>query len=139
MSKPSGSYNGRRNFRLENNLKTVAKFLIMASLAVMILGVLHFRYGGYCPYCTTYEGRIIDKFTHATETDEGSYLKRYLRIKGENGAEFQVVVSFNLYEKAQVGMWISNSPAQGVRVSWSRSRKPIPNTNVPFMSGDVDR
>ena len=66
------------------------------------------RYTSTGLYRIDYEGRIVDKSVTVTESETGSGVKRLLRIRANNGEEFQVYVNRNLYEQAKVGMWVKS-------------------------------
>jgi hypothetical protein len=51
----------------------------------------------------SYEGQIVDKSTTIWESNEGSRIQRSLSVKLDSGAEFQVVVGNDLFERAHVG------------------------------------
>jgi hypothetical protein len=51
----------------------------------------------------SYEGQIVDKSITTRESDEGSRIQRSLSVKLDSGAEFQIVVGSDLFERANVG------------------------------------
>ena len=103
---------------LKERLKFSAKvWNVCATVLVSVFGVvmvvalsvsIYQRYSSTGLYRTDYEGRIVDKSATITESEQGSGVVRRLRVRARNGEEFQVSVNGNLYERAQVGMWIKS-------------------------------
>lgn len=74
-------------------------------------------------YRQQYAGRIIEKVIRPHESDEGSFIERYLVIEEQDGARSQIPVSAELYDRAKIGMWIKKDKS-GIDLS---SEKPPPN------------
>jgi hypothetical protein len=58
-----------------------------------------------------YEGRIVDKSLTIRETMLGSKFSRRLVIEGKGGGRFEVAAGADVYERAQVGMWVKGGSA----------------------------
>ena len=57
-------------------------------------------------YRRDYEGRVVEKYVTNHETEQGTFVTRHILVKSESGEQFPVVVSAELFERAQTGMWI---------------------------------
>ena len=94
----------------------------IVALAVLMVGALtatcYQRMTSTGLYQREYEGQIVEKFLIPHESQKGSSAERALIVRGRGGEQFQVIVSRNTYERAEVGMWIKSSKA-GVDLSWS--------------------
>lgn len=84
-------------------------------MIVLIVGLftlaLHQPYTSSGSYRKEYKGRIVDRRITFRESQLGSRRTRRLFIQGRNGELFNVVASEDVYERAQVGMWIKSSKA----------------------------
>jgi hypothetical protein len=66
-------------------------------------------------YRRSYEGRILNKSATFREKQIGSGVRFLLLIQGNDGNQIEVAVDQDLYERAQIGMWIKKDDA-GVRL-----------------------
>lgn len=103
--------------RLRLVLKIGATILIAALVLALIVIVYQQRHSPTGVYRKEYEGRVIEKSETFAETHEGSFVSRRLLIEGRDGVRFEVVVTKELYERVQKGMWIKKS-SYGVELSW---------------------
>jgi hypothetical protein len=71
-----------------------------------------------------FEGRVVEKFVALGESYTGSRTFPRLGVETANGARFNVAVSDEQYERAQVGMWVSRHRGELI-LSWD---KPEPGT-----------
>ncbi|MGI9106570.1 MAG: hypothetical protein ACR2G4_10010 [Pyrinomonadaceae bacterium] len=94
--------------------------LVMAMLLVLILYPQYTLTG---PYRRDYEGKILDKSITLKESQYRAGARRRLHLEGRGGERFQVAVNEDIYERAQVGMWIRRSQS-GVEL---RLPEPTPN------------
>ena len=78
------------------------------ALALALVVQVRQRLNSAGPYRTEYEGRILDKSVTLVETEFGSRPVHRLHLAGGDGARFEVIVNRDFYERAQVGMWVSN-------------------------------
>lgn len=77
------------------------------------------RLGRVGPYRVEYQGKVVDKSITVNHTETGSYQLRILRIRDEEGKEFNIIVDVDLYDRTQIGMWIKKNDT-GVEVSWNK-------------------
>jgi hypothetical protein len=66
-------------------------------------------------YRRSYEGRILNKSATFRERQIGSAVRFLLLVQGNDGDQIEVAVDQDLYERAQIGMWIKKDDA-GVRL-----------------------
>jgi hypothetical protein len=64
---------------------------------------------------TIYEGQIIDKSATLRESRFGSSIIRKLLIENKNGSRFEIIVSPEVYERAQIGKQIKSNKS-GVEI-----------------------
>jgi hypothetical protein len=68
-----------------------------------------------------YEGKLVNKSLTIHETNTGSKIELRFLVEGKDGKRFDIAPSPDVYERAQIGMWIKSSKS-GVELSWSESR-----------------
>jgi hypothetical protein len=64
----------------------------------------------------TYEGRVVEKYVNYHESQHGTFVTKYILLKPADGEQFSVAVSSEIFDRAQVGMWIRRTKA-GVELS----------------------
>ena len=57
-------------------------------------------------YRHNYEGQVIEKYVTNHESQQGTFVTRHILVKSNAGEQFPVVVSADIFERAQIGMWI---------------------------------
>jgi hypothetical protein len=67
----------------------------------------------------TYEGVVVDKSLTIHESEQGSWPRRRLHVRVEDGRVFLFPAGPELYESARVGMRIRKTAAAGVELSWT--------------------
>lgn len=95
--------------------EAATKVLMIATAVALVAGLMLIyrqQHGPTGPYRPEYEGRIVDKSVTGQETREGSHAARRLLIEGKDGVRFEVGVGPDVYERAEVGMWIKVANAQ---------------------------
>lgn len=55
---------------------------------------------------TEYSGKILERWAGYSHSEQGSVPYFRLRVETENGAKIVAPVTGDVYERAQVGMWI---------------------------------
>jgi hypothetical protein len=100
---------GARLFR--DNVTSV----VIAALGVGVIGLAIYVASG--PRTSTYEGRIVDKSITLSESYQGSGKTLRLHIRGRGGEVSAVKVTYETYNRAQVGMWVRNNGSGAVELS----------------------
>src|SRR5689334_23016518 len=98
----------------------IGGFLAAVLIVVVVGGMIvlfNQRRTGTGLYRSEYEGRIVEKFLIPHDSQTGSSAERAFLIKGKNGEQFRVIVGRDLYDRAEVGMWVRRDRA-GVELSW---------------------
>lgn len=98
----------------------IGGFLAAALIVLMVGGVIalfYQRHNATGLYRREYEGRIVEKSLIPHDSQTGSSAERAFLIKGNNGEQFQVIVGRDIYDRAEVGMWVKSDRA-GVKLSW---------------------
>jgi hypothetical protein len=62
-------------------------------------------------YRQSYEGKVVNKSATFRERQTGSAVQFRLAIKSHEGDQFEVAVDHDVYERAQIGMWIKKDGA----------------------------
>ena len=95
--------------------EAAGKVLWAVGIIALVAGLLLLyrqQFGSSGVYRPEYEGRIVDKHVTIRESQEGSRAARRLLIEGRDGVRFEVGVGPEVYERAEVGMWIKVGNAQ---------------------------
>ena len=61
-----------------------------------------------------YQGRIVDRWAHYSESEQGSTPQFRLLVEGDDRDRFTVSVSPEIYERSKVGMRIKRTKDVGV-------------------------
>ena len=67
-------------------------------------------------YRHDYEGQVIEKYVTNHESQQGTFVTRHILVKNNAGEQFPVVVSGDIFERAQIGMWIKRKET-GIELS----------------------
>jgi hypothetical protein len=80
--------------------------ILVAALVLVLAITINQRLKSLGAYRNEYTGRIMDKWVTYHESELGTRISRHLLIKSKNGEVFQVSVSPEVYEQAQVNLWV---------------------------------
>jgi hypothetical protein len=111
----NGAGVGRTESAARRLRELAGKALGAAGIVTFVAGCLllyrqQFTESGF--YRPEYEGRVVHKSLTGHETQEGSRVERKLLVEGGDGVRFEVRVGPEVYERAEVGMWIRVKNAQ---------------------------
>lgn len=108
----------RANLTLRN-LLLVVSLAVLGTIAILIVGVsMYQRLNGTGQHRGEFEGRVVDKSVTIRETETGSLAVRRLLIRETGGTQFDVIVNEDLYERAEVGMWLKRNKTT-TELSWN--------------------
>ena len=95
---------------------------VLALLLLLFYAVYEFRSSPTGPYRSEYQGKIIDKWAHYHETEEGSRPGFTFMVEQDDGQRFPVAVSSETYQRGKVGMRIKKTNDRGIELSEERTR-----------------
>jgi hypothetical protein len=99
------------DWRLVDRVGVVLFVILIAGVITFIVSVK------LRSQASRYEGRIVDKSITLSETLQGTGKVLRLHVRGRDGELSAVRVDYDTYNRAQVGMWVSND-GNGPRLSW---------------------
>lgn len=99
---------------------TIVVVIALIAALFATLGInLHQQFTSTGSYRIKYKGKVVEKTTTIRETETGSFPINRLHIKDHSGEAYNVVVSKDLYDRTQVGMWIKKGE-DVAEVSWDK-------------------
>ena len=96
----------KSKFKFKRKSETLFLIAVIAFFLTFGFAKCYQRYLSTSAYRKDYKGRIINKSVTFIESLRGSSIEKRLTIKDKNGEEFLVIVNDEIYERAEVGMWI---------------------------------
>ena len=90
--------------------------ILVGLFVAAVFIVLFFFIWGNRVSSSDYEGRIVDRWSDYSHTDEGSRPYFRLLVESNDGKRFTVKVDSNVYESARVGMHIRSRSGQVVLI-----------------------
>jgi len=96
-------------------------------IAVLLVGLI----GGLCflnyqrfvndgePYRMEYDGVVVEKPVFFSDSEQGAGVQRMLTIEDNNGSQFKVIATRDIYEQAQIGMRIKRTK-DGTSISYDK-------------------
>ena len=100
-------------FRINSRRENRSYLVVGLVLALLIGGIALVSYQRFVnngdPYRMEYEGVIVEKPVFFRDSEQGAGVQRVLTVQNENGNQFQVIATIDLYEQAQIGMHIKRT------------------------------
>ncbi len=113
-----------KHLALGEKIGVITIGLAVAIMAAVGLKSCYQRTKAIGPYRHEISGKILDKFTKTSETEQGTFYSRRLLIEEKNGNLIRLPVSEAVWQEAQIGQWFIRD-AHGVRFSVLKPRPPV--------------
>ena len=88
--------------------------VILAALALTFWSVYRFWAPPRGVYRDEYQGRIVDRWAHYSESEQGSTPQFRLLVEGDDQSRFIVSVAPEIYERSRVGMRVKKNRDGGI-------------------------
>lgn len=105
---------------MATSLREKVTILLTALVVLLVLGgalvTCYQRQTSKGQFRREYEGKVVEKYVTNHETQEGTFVTRHILIKNNEGEQFAVVVSPEIFERVQKEMWIRRKES-GIELS----------------------
>lgn len=106
--------------KLDKTVTVVVGFFVFA-MVFTLFAQCYQQFSSIGVYRKEYEGRIVDKAQTIRESDIAPFVTRRFVIESKNGARFVVGVDSEIYNRAEIGMWIKKD-SNGVIITSSEPK-----------------